>query len=412
MGNSNDHERVEKERERELQLRSSRLEAYRFEKLKKLLRYIKINVPIDDFSNDAVNQRMNHYFQDSSRTSSNLLKSSVSKKKVRFQNDVFNLDLAYITKRVIAMGYPSKGIESIYRNSRSETISFMNTYHSTHYRIYNLCAEVNRYYRASTFNNAVSYFPMKDHNPTDLIMMLEFCIDAYLYLAQHENNVIAVHCKAGKGRTGLMICAYLVFTQAYNDKQAIQVYGQRRTYNGKGLTIKSQIRYVSYFWKFLKDNLVDNFIEKLPTLVKSHSALSKLKKKLSNKITLTALNIGPFKTDMIAEIKISKLDDSVSFCESIYSTRFNFESLVFMFSEEVVEEQDILVSFKGPDIKFSFWVNTYFFYNCDKFSRQVPRISKYEQFGTELNRDELDKLKSKSTEDFSVIIMGYKQYSI
>lgn len=52
---------------------------------------------------------------------------------------------------------------------------------------------------------------MFDHNPTDLIMLLEFCIDAYLYMAQHPDNVIAVHCKAGKGRTGLVICAFLLF---------------------------------------------------------------------------------------------------------------------------------------------------------------------------------------------------------
>ena len=232
----------------------------------------------------------------------------VSKKKKRFQNDLFDLDLAYITKRVIAMGFPSIGTESLYRNSRDQVISFMNSYHPTHYKIYNLCGERNRYYRASAFNNAVSYFPMKDHNPTDLIMMLEFCIDSYLYLAQHDDNVIAVHCKAGKGRTGLMICAYLVFIQAYDDKTSIEVYGKRRAHNGKGLTIKSQIRYVSYFYKFLQDNFGDIFVQKLPSLVKSESALGKLKKKLSKKITITGLNIGPLKAEFLAEIKVKKFE--------------------------------------------------------------------------------------------------------
>ena len=313
MGNSLAQERLAKEREREVQLRSSRLEAYRFEKLKKQLPYLKTGVPIDDFSDEAVEQRMTHYFEDSSsKYSTSFIKTCVSRQKKRFKNDLFNLDLAYITKRVIAMGFPSKGLESLYRNSRDDTISFMNSYHPTHYRIYNLCGEINRYYQASTFNNAVSYFPMKDHNPTDLIMMLEFCIDAYLYLAQHDDNVIAVHCKAGKGRTGVMICAYLVFAQAFDDIEAMRIYGRRRTHNGKGITINSQRRYITYFYKFLQHNLGNNFVQKLPSLVKSQNTLAKLKKKLSKKVALTAINIGPLDIDLAAKINIIKLEDIAS----------------------------------------------------------------------------------------------------
>ena len=37
--------------------------------------------------------------------------------------------------------------------------------------------------------------------------------------------VIVVHCKAGKGRTGMMICALLVFLGMFeNHKQAIDHY--------------------------------------------------------------------------------------------------------------------------------------------------------------------------------------------
>jgi hypothetical protein len=40
----------------------------------------------------------------------------VSGKRRRLEVDGVNLDLTYITTRVIAMSYPSSGFESMYRN--------------------------------------------------------------------------------------------------------------------------------------------------------------------------------------------------------------------------------------------------------------------------------------------------------
>jgi phosphatidylinositol-3,4,5-trisphosphate 3-phosphatase/dual-specificity protein phosphatase PTEN len=58
------------------------------------------------------------FTEGSSIKKSNFMKRCVSLKKKRFENDLFDLDLAYISKKVIAMGYPSIGYESMYRNSR------------------------------------------------------------------------------------------------------------------------------------------------------------------------------------------------------------------------------------------------------------------------------------------------------
>jgi protein-tyrosine phosphatase len=72
---------------------------------------------------------------------------------------------------------------------------------------------------------------------------------------------IAVHCKAGKGRTGLMVIAHLLFSEYdFADKDnypenAIEFYNVTRTMNKKALTIASQIRYVNCFYQFLEQEI-------------------------------------------------------------------------------------------------------------------------------------------------------------
>ena len=55
-----------------------------------------------------------------------------------------------------------------------------------------------------------------------------------------------------------------------NSEEAITHYAKARTYNMKGVTIPSQIRYIEYFESFLATNFCPPYIFLIPKIVKYH----------------------------------------------------------------------------------------------------------------------------------------------
>jgi len=104
-----------------------------------------------------------------------------------------------------------------------------------------------RSYDTSKFENRVESFPWEDHHSPALNILFEACMRMYVFLksiaidsnqsAESCQNVVVVHCNAGKGRTGTLICCFLIYSGlAETAKDAITYYGWKRFNHGRGVT--------------------------------------------------------------------------------------------------------------------------------------------------------------------------------
>merc|ERR550519_991568 len=151
------------------------------------------------------------------------------------------------------MSFPSSGKHKMYRNPISEVVRFLDTKHKDHYKVYNKCSE--RSYDPTVFHNRVERILIDDHNVPRLSQLLYFCHNVREWMELDPNNIIAVHCKGGKGRTGTAICSWLIANgQCEQARQSLEFFGFRRTdYNVgrtyQGVQTPSQSRYVGYVEK-------------------------------------------------------------------------------------------------------------------------------------------------------------------
>ena len=309
------------------------------------------------------------------KAKANIFKRLVSKKKRRIQTEYYDLDMCYITERVIGMGFPAYGCERIYRNTLEDTRNFLDRYHRD-YKIYNLCIEKDRIYPKTYFENTlVGLFPFNDHSPCPCKLILDFCVDLCLYLTSHPRGVAAIHCKAGKGRTGVMIVCYLIFSGlCKTSDEALVHYANQRTLNNKGVTIASQIRYIRYFETFLSSNYEKPFMKCIPKILKFD-----LNKGFSNMIMnyntdmsyFTTINsfklkscvIGPFGKEMFLTHQFAAITrKKLGFLKSKIKKEERNDGFYYVIdinTDEVIN-YDLKLTIKGKNISFYSWFNLWY----------------------------------------------------
>lgn len=116
--------------------------------------------------------------------------------------------------------------------------------------------------RIGRMDNQVLDFGWPDHLAPPMERLCSICGSMDSWLAADARNVVVVHCKGGKGRTGCVIASYLVFKRLFlKADDAMAQFAQRRFHDAEdnkedtGVTQPSQRRYVTYFSDLMNNRL-------------------------------------------------------------------------------------------------------------------------------------------------------------
>ncbi|MCQ2820436.1 MAG: hypothetical protein MJ252_24490 [archaeon] len=205
--------------------------------------------------------------------------------------------------------------------------------------------------------------------------MLQFCTDICLFLIRNPTSVATIHCKAGKGRAGMMAVCYLVFSGlCKNSQEALDHYAKQRTQNCKGVTIPSQKRYIQYFEAFLTSHFVFPYYKGIP-LIKAQFLPDTIYNILRDYLNRTdyfytvnsfhfkSVRIGPFKKRKDCQIQFSSLNISkMGFekCKSKITQEGNGYIITMDLNEGPSFNYDVKMTVSCFWFNFYTWVNLYY----------------------------------------------------
>lgn len=179
------------------------------------------------------------------------LREIVGGPKNRYKEKGYNLDLTYITPRIIAMAFPASGFEKLYRNSVDTIAELLEKQHQGKYMTVNMSG---RGVDEQVLKNVVNY-DWEDHKAPPFDMLFTICDEVARFLDADPQRIAVFHCNHGKGRTGTIICCFFLFMGIFQDyKQVLKFYARKRfEKDGYGVTQPCQIKYIQYFEQYLSN---------------------------------------------------------------------------------------------------------------------------------------------------------------
>ncbi|XP_064879886.1 tensin-1-like isoform X9 [Oncorhynchus nerka] len=170
----------------------------------------------------------------------------------------YEVDLVYITERIISVSFPSGAEERSYTSNIKEVASMLASKHGEHYLLLNLSERRND---ITKLNHKVLEFGWPDHYAPALDKICSMCKAMDTWLNADQYNVVVLHNKGNRGRTGVVVAAYMHYSNiSASADQALDRFAMRRFYEDKALPVgqPSQRRYVRYFSGLLSGHIKIN----------------------------------------------------------------------------------------------------------------------------------------------------------
>ncbi|XP_062972797.1 tensin-1 isoform X2 [Elgaria multicarinata webbii] len=172
--------------------------------------------------------------------------------------DTCELDLVYVTERIIAVNFASLSEEQTFCSNLKEVAQMLKSKHGDSYLLFNLSE---RRHDISKLHSKVLDFGWPDLHTPALEKICSICKAMDTWLNADPHNVVVLHNKGNRGRTGVVIAAYMHYSNiSASADQALDRFAMKRFYEDKVIPVgqPSQKRYVHYFSGLLSGTIKMN----------------------------------------------------------------------------------------------------------------------------------------------------------
>ncbi|XP_018616201.2 tensin 3-2 isoform X2 [Scleropages formosus] len=156
----------------------------------------------------------------------------------------YELDLTYVTERIIAVSFPRACSEDTYLHNLQDVTRMLRSKHGDSYLVINLSE---KRYDLSKMNPKTMDTGWPDLHAPPLDKICTICKAMESWLNADPQHVVVIHCRGGKGRIGVIISSYVHFTNiSASADQALDRFAMKKFYDDKvsALMTPSQKRYV------------------------------------------------------------------------------------------------------------------------------------------------------------------------